>query len=345
MATVKQARNLRDIARELNVSVSLVSKVLNRRLGTSGAREDTVNAILAKARELGYRRNNVAAALISGRQNALGVFIHSVGEDGSGISQALVEGIADEAACARLRLMLFYFGGPERFRELLAEAHHNAMDGLIIGGVMHRELVRDLKDLRGRGLPIVTVYDDAIDPDFPNVGMHQYRVGREATLHLVRQGCRRIAHVSNDPGRRQGYEAALRESGLSIDPELIYEAGDYKYRSGELAAAKWLDDGVEFDGVVGQSDPHALGVLHTLLRRGVKVPEQVRVIGVDDSPYCPLTYVPLSSVSQEHRVRGAAAVKAVLGRLAGETIESTWVEPRVCPRRSSLVPEGAGVAV
>src|SRR5690606_31522393 len=99
----RQVVGLRDIAEELNVSVSLVSKVLSGRLGTSGANIKKIRAIRAKARELGYQKNLLAEALRTGRQNVLALFLHRHGEPGSGIVDETINGVAEEAARSQQR--------------------------------------------------------------------------------------------------------------------------------------------------------------------------------------------------------------------------------------------------
>src|SRR5262245_31480887 len=97
---------LNDIAESLNVSVSLVSKVLSGRLGNTTARDNVVDAIRRRATEIGYVKNSAAAGLATGRQNAIGVYLHHHGALGSGLAEAVIEGVAAEARRTGLRLDL-----------------------------------------------------------------------------------------------------------------------------------------------------------------------------------------------------------------------------------------------
>ena len=121
--------NLRDIASELNVSVSLVSKVLSGRLGNTGASRTTVEAIQIKAEQMGYRKNRAAAALATGRQNTLGVFLHRVGTATSGMTETFLAGVCDAAAANGQRLTLQFFSTSAEFRSFARDIHRNAMDG------------------------------------------------------------------------------------------------------------------------------------------------------------------------------------------------------------------------
>src|SRR5690606_34442906 len=133
---------------------------------------------------------------------------------------------------------------------------------------------------------IVTAHSGQNKLDFINIGVDQREILRVATRHLYDRGCRRIACVNNstESHRIKGYEAALKELGLPYAPELVYPAMNYLAESGEKAAAHWLAQGVQFDGIVGQSDQHIAGVTKVLLEAGIKIPRQVRLIGVDNSP-------------------------------------------------------------
>lgn len=327
---------LQSIADELSVSVSLVSKVLNGRLGTTGARGSTASAIRAKAEELGYTKNSAAAALATGRQNAIGVFIHRLGVGGSSIMEQMLQGIANEAASHGQRLMLQLFESPNEFRIACPKVQPTAIDGLLVGGIVHRELTDELLDIHARGVKVITFHDQAIDARLPNVAVNQVAVMKLATRHLIERGCKRIAHISNHQERLRGYQEALAEAGLPYHPELVYNARNFEYASGAEAIMRWLAAGIEFDGVAAQSDQLAVAAFNTLVAAGRKVPQQVKIIGVDNSPFCELNSVRLSSVSQEDRVRARRAVQLLMDAIDGRAVEPSLIEPALYARESSL---------
>lgn len=330
--------SLQDIADELDVSVSLVSKVLNARKGTGGASLATYRAIRAKAAQLGYRKNISAAALAKGKQGVIGVFIHRKGLPGSAIAEELVEGIADEAGAQGQRLMLQFFETADQFKALCPSVDRNVLDGLIVGGVTHPELFDELVQFEQRDVAVVTVHDLGADPRVINVGMDQVEVSRLATAHLIERGCRNIAHIAAIDGgtpRFDGYRKALAEAGIPYKPELVIHVPGYGARRGEEAVAELTSRGLVFDGIVAQSDHQAIGAMNTLLRAGRRVPQDVRVIGVDNAPFCELSIVPLSSISQEFRERGSRAVRLLLERMNGKAVSSITISPRLCCRASS----------
>ncbi len=152
-ASPRRAVGLRRIAEDLGISVSLASKVLSGKLGTTGAQESTIRAIHEKARELNYRKNQLAAAFRTGRQHVIAVCVHRHGAEGSEIVEEMVAGIAAEAAEFHQRLMILYYQTPEEFHAFVPEVHCNAVDGVIMGGLPHTELLGDLTEMRERGLP------------------------------------------------------------------------------------------------------------------------------------------------------------------------------------------------
>lgn len=336
--------SLKDIARELDVSYSLVSKVLNERLGTTGVRPEVKETILRKAREMNYRPNPLATALKRGRQGAVGVLIHPIGEEGTEIASKLLNGISDELAEHRLRLWLRFYKTGREFIENIRQTARHEMDGMIVVGFAHGETFDLISKLHAGGLPIVSVFEYQSIPGISNVAPDPIQQGFVATDHLLAQGCRRIGHLITDfqegprtiKMRVTGYHMAHQQHGVAVDPDLLFNAPDYKLRTGENAVRHWLERGIKFDGIVAQSDHQAIGAIHELLRRGISVPEKVRVIGVDDSPLCNASPVPLSSVSAEWIQVGLRAADMIMAEINGRTpAPSLSIGPRLAVRRSS----------
>lgn len=329
---------LKDIARELDVSVSLVSKVINGRLNTTRLRPQLQAAILKKAEELGFRPNLSSQTLRHGRHNVIGVFLHNLGMRGSGIIEELQGGLHSEALKHRQRLLLSFFENAEEFEAIANATQLGAVDGLIIAGVSHPELTARLMRIRRSGLPIVTALTSVLDPSLPNVGVSQEEASRLATQHLIDRRCRHIAHiVASDRERYTGYLSALRANDIPINKNRIYEAGanGYSDTAGKLAIQSFIANHVEFDGLVTQSDHQAAGALNALLDAGRRVPQDVRLIGIDNAPFCDLTRVPLSSVSQNLRQLGHLAITTILKAINGGPVASVNVPPSLFIREST----------
>lgn len=327
--------SLKDIANDLNVSVSLVSKVLNNRLGTTYANPKTASAIRARANELNYQKNRSAEALSTGRQDVFGVFIHPLGAKGSGIVEELLRGIASALEETGRRMWLVFFLTDEEFVRSAKKVHRGIVDGLILGGCPHHELTGELLKLQDNDIPIVTIHDQQVHEKLINVGADQSSLAHMATQHLLSQGCTRIAHLDTQAQRTQGFFDALADAGVAADRELIFPShSDFEYKAGERAAKYWIDRGLVFDGVVTQSDQQALGVLHTLIKAGVRVPQDVKIAGIDNSDICESSIVALTSVSEQYGLRGRKAVELLLAMTQGDEKASIDVPARLIPRDS-----------
>jgi len=329
------AVGLKDIAADLNVSVSMVSKVLSGRLGTSGASEKLTQAIHRRAKELGYQRNHTAAALASGRHGAIGVFIHRLGARGSGVIEELLRGVTESTTDKQLRLCMSFFGTDEEFLDFHAAANVASVDGLIVGGVAHPALQPELLAIQKLGIPVITVHSGNVHADIPNVGVDQPKLLELSTHHLFEQGCRKLAMVTAESARRKGFHDAHNAHGVETDGDLIYKINNYEYEGGVEAATHWLDQGLTFDGVVCQSDQQALGVLHVMVRKGIDVPGEVKVIGVDNSAPAECAIVPLSSVSENYSDQGRVAVSMLADAIDGKTVTSQKVPPTLHTRAST----------
>jgi LacI family transcriptional regulator len=324
-----------DIAKDLQVSTCLVSRVLSGRLGTTRVSQKTATAIRNKAEALGYKKNHAAAALAKGRHGAIAAFVRHYGVAGSGLVDAIVEGIAEEANIRHQRLVLCFYRIGDDLQAKYAEVAANAVDGVIVAGGMDKSIARQLVKIQQKGVAVVTMHHEAIAPQIVNVGCSDVEVGRLATAHLLERGCRRVAHVRVHQERFEGYQQALREAGHPFRPELVFRGEDFELGTGEAAVAHFLEQGLQFDGLFAQSDQLAVGAMNALMRRGIVVPEQVKVIGVDNSPFCRFVPVQLSSVSTEERRRARLAMQLVVDQVQHKPVEPIWLAPGVLPRMSS----------
>lgn len=328
---------LREIARDVGVSVSLVSKVLNNRLGTSTVAPQTAEAIRNRARELNYRPNKSATALARGRHSVIGVIMHHEGEASSGIIDVMIRSFAAGADAHDQRLWLSFVTTSDEIRKALSKVDSSSLDGLILAGVAHPDMASELLRLEHeQRVPIITVHPTPLHEQIPNVGISQVEVMRIATAHLIEQGCRRIGHLIVTEMRLEGYRKALADAGIPFDPDLVHPTG-YHAQPAEAGIQVLLDRGVEFDGFAAGSDQHAMVVMNALQRRGKRVPEDVRVTGIDDSPWCGLTLSPLTSVSQQFGPRAVRAIEMMMDRINGKPVQSCNFEPKLVVRKSSGV--------
>lgn len=341
--TRKRPTSLHDIAKAVGVSLSLVSKVLGDKMGNTRARPEVVEAIKAKAREMNYQTNPLAFALKHGLRGAIGVLLHPVGAEGTETASHLLRGISSRLDEERLRLWLRFYNTDDEFLSHLDRRVPIEMDGIIVAGLAHQGTFDLISQLHKGGTPVVSIYEGNSVPGVPNIRPDSLTQGRIGTEHLLSQGCRRIATLMTGRAptgthslRHQGYVDALVAQGISVDPALTLPADNYTVDSGERAVARLIENGISFDGVLAQSDNQAMGVVNELVRRGISVPGQVKVIGVDNSPLCENCIVPLSSVTADWPSVGRVAAEQLLAAINGTPAMAKLIPPSVVVRRSSL---------
>jgi len=334
--------NLQQIADEVNVSVSLVSKVLNKRMGNTGARPELTERIEATAKRLGYRPNANAVALKQGKHQVVAVLIHRHGSPGSGLVEDLLSGIATATRARQQRQSILFYEDVADFSRQAATLEGSSIDGMLISGVRHPSLMDEVVGIQQRGTPVVTVFNRPISDAVPNVGMPDDGIIATSMHHLLALGRRNILHVSSLKDREEGYHRSLVEAGRPpADSGLVYyERGDdttFVIENGERAVRRAFEQGVAFDAVCAQSDTQALGALHELIRRGRRVPEDVLITGVDDSPFARTAIVPLTTVSQRYEERGRLAVRLLADLIERKPVKSIELEPQLTVRRSTAL--------
>lgn len=331
--------SLKQIAADLDVSYTLVSKVLSGRLGTTGVSERTREAILKKAKELDYIPNSVAVALKAGRKGAVGIFFHHIGTPGSDVSDRLLRSIAEGLEKSGSRMWLRFFTTDEGFLAACDMSLKGVVDGLIVAGVPHPGLKERLSELERHKVPVVALFSDEPMADGP-YGVTTVRVNYEshgfmATTHLLEQGCRSLASFCTTERRTEGFIRAHQQAGVEHDPRLMIQSQGYFPEHGQESLEKLLKLQLPFDGIVCQSDTQASGAINELIRRGIKVPEAVKVTGVDNSPAAENCIVPITSMTSEMRRAGLKVVKLLMQKIEGKAVKSVVIEPALRIRSSS----------
>ncbi|TYB64341.1 LacI family transcriptional regulator [Nonomuraea sp. PA05] len=307
---------MEDVARLAGVSKMTVSNVVNNRDGVS---DQVRRRVLAAIRESGYRVNLSARSLKSGRTGVLGL---AVPEIDLPYFSHLASLVIDAARSRGYHVALERTGAVEAGEaDALAHSRILQFDGLIMSAVALNGLDDRLTEA---GHPIVMLGEQDFGDRLDHVAMPNEEGVRAATLHLADQGCRRIGIVSGVPRdgvnvitrRYHGYLAALAERGLDADPPLLLPLEDMTMEAGRDTAYRMVDSGVEVDGLVAVTDTVAAGVLRGLADRGLRVPDDVRLIGFDDVPQSRFLVPSLSSVAPDHRWMAETAVDLVVQRIS-----------------------------
>jgi LacI family transcriptional regulator len=336
---MRQGPTITTIAERAGVSIASVSRVLNG-LPTS---EATVRAVRVAAEELGYVPNSVARSLKSSRTNQVAFAMADIGNP---TYVAMVRAMQPVLKDAGFRLILHSTDADiDDELDVLRRLGERYADGLIISPIRVTE--RHLEAFAEARAPVVVIGSVPDGTPVDNVRADSRTGIRLALDHLYALGRRRIGFVNGPldtvPGaaRARAYADALTELGLPHDPALI-EIGDF-YRADGAAATRRLLARTRPDALMCANDLIALGALDVLRAQGLRVPEDIAVVGTDDTDLASAAWPALTSVALGSAERGRRAAELMLDRLADGDAEPrvVTVEPRLVVRGSTCSQKGA----
>ncbi|WP_433953233.1 LacI family DNA-binding transcriptional regulator [Curtobacterium flaccumfaciens] len=327
---------VRDVAALAGVSPKTVSNVVN---GGVVVRPETRERVERAVAELDYVPNLSARGLRNGRSGAIAL---TLPEMGSAYSAELAQSFVELARERGWVVQLEQTGNdPARERELVSRARAHLVDGLILNPVSLSASVLASTE----GLPPTVVIGEVEPEHVDQVHVDSRAAAEQVTEHLIAHGHRRIAIVGASPEgaatatselRERGYTAALAAAGITPDPSLRVPLPSWTTSSAATTFAAWLDAHPLPDAVFAFTDSIAFGVLHVLAARGVRVPEQVSVIGFDDVDAAAYAIPSLSTVSFDRRAFATAALDLLTRRIAnrGAAPETVVVPHRIVERAS-----------
>jgi DNA-binding LacI/PurR family transcriptional regulator len=308
---------IQDVAKAAGVSAMTVSNVINDHPHVRPATRERVLAAMAR---LDYRVNVAARNLRKGRTGTIGLAVPEVNRPYYG---RLAEAIIAAAGRHGLRVGIEQTGA-RRENELaaLSQSRNRLYDGLILSTVgMGPADVGALEVDH----PVVILGERIFGGPVDHVAMPNVEASAAATRHLVERGCRRVALVCGrlrdeidvSSLRHTGYRQALAAAGLPGDPELVRSVPALTMEAGARQARAMVADGLDFDGVFCVTDTVAMGVLRGLADAGVRVPQQVKVIGFDNVDESAFLVPSLSTVDPDHDLMAERAVSLLVARLGG----------------------------
>jgi DNA-binding LacI/PurR family transcriptional regulator len=327
-----RAAVMSDVARLAGVSHQTVSRVIN---DSSHVRAETRQKVLAAMRELGYRPNPVARALVTGRSNTLGVVSFDTTLYGPASTLFGIERAAHEAGYFIMVASLTALN-----RDSLAEAIERltlqGVDGILVIAP-YLEAAQALRHAPGV-IPLVAV-EAGPDERVPLASIDQVAGARSATQHLLDLGHETVWHIAGPTDflesrqREEGWRATLLASGAEPPPPLV---GDWSARAGyELGRRLSTDPAVT--AIFVANDQMALGVLRAMHEAGRSIPGDLSVVGFDDIPESPYFTPPLTTIRQDFNEMGSRGVHLLLRMMeAGEPVPSgPAVVPELVVRAST----------
>lgn len=326
-----KAVTIQDIARVAGVSKSTVSRVLN---GTAKVHPEKEKAVRDATDRLGFRPNVVARSLARGRSMTIGVLTQMIGSPFyDTIAQGVIAALDDTGYSP-----IFADGRWERNEEVSAirALVGRRVDGLVlIGGAVPAAEISVLCE----NLPVIIVGRDLSQSGHHCISMDNVNAAFAATQHLIEHGHRRIAtiagvrHHPDAIDRLAGYSAALRAAGIEPDPRLML-SGDFTAESGVHGTNELIARGAPFTAIFAANDMTAFGARLALSRAGLRVPEDISVVGFDDQMESAYMTPPLTTIRQPAREMGELASRAVLSLIEGQSWESAVLTGELQVRES-----------
>jgi LacI family transcriptional regulator len=327
----KRAVTIQDVAKAAGVSVSTVSRVLNGKVDVASETQDRILAIIE---ELGYTSNLAARSMRSRKKNLFGLVVPDIGypysiEIMKGINRAIAESTFD--------LLVYTTGGIQKDGTVTREQHYVSLlnnsltDGVIVVASAAAEFITDA--------PIIAVDPHEINPNYPSVQGTNYQGALEAMEYLISLGHTRIAFIGGRPEigsavrRLKGYQDALLKAGIELDAELS-APGDFSTETGHTRALQLLALDNPPTAIFAANDQSAIGVYQAVEELGLRIPDDVSVVGFDNISEA--KYLGLTTVDQSLAEMGYVATQMLIKLVNKETLnEQIHKMPTKLVERSS----------
>lgn len=331
MTAKKRTVTIQDVAKTAGVSVSTVSRVLNAKVDVAS---DTQARVLKVIKELGYTSNLAARSMRSRKKNLIGLVVPDIGFP---YSIEIMKGINRAIAETSFDLLLYTTGGIQKDGTIMREQHYVSLlnnsltDGAIIVASAAAEFITDA--------PIIAVDPHLLNPNYPCVQGTNYQGAIAAMEYLLRLGHRRIAYINGRPEiasagiRLQGYRDALLNAGVELDESLILP-GDFSTDTGRKRALQLLSLDNPPSAIFAANDQSAIGVFQAADELGVRIPDEVSVVGFDNISEA--KYLGLTTVDQFLADMGYVAIHMLIKLINNEPLdEQIYKMPTKLVERSS----------
>jgi LacI family gluconate utilization system Gnt-I transcriptional repressor len=316
---------MKDVARLAGVSAMTVSRAMRNPESVSPTIRESVRRAIEKS---GYVPNRIAGSLSSNRTSAVALILPSLR---NALYSEMIQGISDVLLPNGLHLMISDSGlDLEEEEKLVAEYVAQRVRGIILHNTRHTP--RTISILRNSAIPCVETGNLTTTPIDMVVSYSNYAAGKAMAEHLLSLGYRRLAFASLPVTRserlrqrRNGFLAALRKAGVSIDAELVLETGA-GLQSGARALSEILERAPDTEAVFFAGDVLAAGALFECQRRGLKVPSRIAIAASDDNDLMQHMVPPLTTVAFPRYEIGTRSAEMIVARSRGDAVESSRVD-------------------
>lgn len=304
-----------DVAREAGVSIASVSNALS---GKKNVSAETRERILDAVKRLGYEVDPLASSLKTRSSHIIGFIVPSID---SAFFPAVIGGL--QSVLEKAGYIINFYATDftaEREEKAVRSLLAGRADGIVLDSVSTDEaFLRSLSTLEysKKHVPVIALERDLTAFGLPSIYADNFRGGRMAAQHLIARGVKRPAHIFGrvsapwSKDRRDGFAEGLAAAGLTLEPALTVR-GDFSLHGGYLAAEQLIASGIPFDGIFAANDLMAVGAIKALTAHGLRVPEDVAVVGFDNTYISALTSPPVTTIDIPKRRLGEEAGEAIL---------------------------------
>jgi len=311
--------NIHDVAKLAKVSIATVSRVSSNK---EGVNEDTKARVLEAMAKLGYRPNSAARTLRMSKSNIIIVLMVNIKNS---FFSEFIRGIEEIARKSGYYILIGSTDGdPEKEKEYIDLIQESRVDGVILttAGVLDESTIKKISETS----PMVLTFDYVPSQQIPSISIDNESASRKITNHLIDLGHTRIAHITGNMGRLQsqtrlyGYKQALSQHSIPVDEALIQEGG-YLFEDGYLAAQKLLSFDNLPTAIYGGNDNVAIGALKAAHEAGLRVPEDIAIVGFDNVDIASYVTPGLTTIHQPRYEIGKRAMELLLKKIDNEEID------------------------
>ena len=328
---------IKDVAKRANVSIATVSRILNNKSGFS---EKTKRKVLQAIEELGYHPNAIARGLINKNTETIGVLIPAVSNM---FSSEILDGIEKYANDIGSSVIVCNTADDgERTMKYLQVLSEKRVDGIIIvSESIEEEYHKALTDMK---IPVVLVSTLSFEYPFPYVKVDDRHAAFSATDYLIKKGHKKIAMLSGNAEdliaglpRMEGFKSALRAHRLPINEDNIIDCRGFSYKDGVSGMEEILRRELDITAIFASSDELAAGAMSIAYKHGIKIPEQLSIIGYDNTKLAEMTIPSLTVVAQPLFDMGLMAATMLFEmKETGEITESRIMKHEIIERETVI---------
>lgn len=326
------------VAKAAGVSRATVSRVMNGSAKVSPEREKAVKMAIAA---YNFTPNATARRLAGGRSGLVALLMEESSEEFflNPFWGMVVQGFSATISEQGMHPLLLIRPKTGSEDSIFSTLRAGQVDGLAIFS-WHRP-IKSFEKLIDPKMAVVFGGDLGGSKKFPFVDVDNVKGGLLATRHLIAQGCKNIVTITGDlklqsgRDRLEGFERAMSEAGRTVLDSSIIQ-GDYSQSKAEELTRALLKRKTKVDGIFAANDQAAVGVINILLQNGIKIPEQIKVVGFDDSPIASRNSPTISTIHQPTRELGSEVAKSLIAILNGESVEEKILDVKLIKRASTV---------